>query len=95
MQRLSLSKTELTSKNPKKKAKTKQETMEENIDEEPDEQRKRLEALGKRTLELQGYVNQIQDAVTIGMYRLRDLMVSTTYLRKRLHLSLRILFSKS
>ncbi|KAJ2997602.1 hypothetical protein NUW58_g613 [Xylaria curta] len=32
-----------------------------------------LAALTKRTQELEGYVNQIQDAVTIGMYQLRDL----------------------
>ncbi|KAI0533086.1 hypothetical protein GGR58DRAFT_506761 [Xylaria digitata] len=43
-----------------------------NIDQEPSE-KIRLAALEKKTEELQGYVNQIQDAVTIGMLQLRDL----------------------
>ncbi|KAF2965820.1 hypothetical protein GQX73_g7780 [Xylaria multiplex] len=43
-----------------------------NIDQEPSE-KIRLAVLEKKTEELQGYVNQIQDAVTIGMFQLRDL----------------------
>lgn len=35
----------------------------------------KLEALLQRADELQGYVNQIQDAVTVGMMQLRDLKV--------------------
>ncbi|KAH8156287.1 hypothetical protein CIB48_g11962 [Xylaria polymorpha] len=33
----------------------------------------KLDALNKKTEELQGYVNQLQDAVTISMFQLRDL----------------------
>jgi hypothetical protein len=36
----------------------------------------KLDTLAKKTEELQGYVNQLQDAVTIGMVQLRDLKVS-------------------
>ncbi|TGJ86290.1 hypothetical protein E0Z10_g2465 [Xylaria hypoxylon] len=47
------------------------------VDEEPseDEVKEQIELyiLEKKTEELQGYVNQIQDAVTIGMFQLRDL----------------------
>ncbi|KAI3332931.1 hypothetical protein F4824DRAFT_513841 [Ustulina deusta] len=58
---------------PQEEATPKQEVVEKmNIDEEPSE-KIRLDALEKKTIELQGYVNQIQDAVTIGMYQLRDL----------------------
>ncbi|KAI1149555.1 hypothetical protein F4825DRAFT_453310 [Nemania diffusa] len=44
----------------------------ENVEEEPPEMT-RLEALEEKTKELQGYLNQLQDAVTIGMFQLRDL----------------------
>ncbi|KAI0404823.1 hypothetical protein F4802DRAFT_565609 [Xylaria palmicola] len=33
----------------------------------------KLNAMAKKAKELEGYLNQMQDAVTIGMYRLRDL----------------------
>lgn len=39
----------------------------------------RLEALEEKTKELQGYLNQLQDAVTIGMFQLRDLKVSLMF----------------
>ncbi|KAI0411506.1 hypothetical protein F5X98DRAFT_380679 [Xylaria grammica] len=45
---------------------------ENTVDEELSEQI-RLAIMEKKTEELQGYVNQIQDAVTIGMFQLRDL----------------------
>ncbi|KAI0432076.1 hypothetical protein F5Y09DRAFT_340027 [Xylaria sp. FL1042] len=58
----------------------KQETIEQQMAEErmidkelPVVKKMRLEVLEMKTEELQGYVNQIQDAVTIGMYQLRDL----------------------
>ncbi|KAI0516857.1 hypothetical protein F5B22DRAFT_646591 [Xylaria bambusicola] len=63
----------------KKRAKMKQETVEEignvNIVDKDSKvaEKMGLETLEKKTEELQGYVNQLQDAVTIGMYQLRDL----------------------
>ncbi|KAI8945262.1 hypothetical protein F4801DRAFT_584595 [Xylaria longipes] len=51
-----------------------QDMMEKDDDEELSDKIK-LDALAKKTEELQGYVNQLQDAVTIGMFQLRDLKI--------------------
>ncbi|KAI0555586.1 hypothetical protein F4679DRAFT_578972 [Xylaria curta] len=50
-----------------------QEMMKERNDEEELSDKIKLDALAKKTEELQGYINQLQDAVTIGMFQLRDL----------------------
>ncbi|KAI1740061.1 hypothetical protein F4680DRAFT_465853 [Xylaria scruposa] len=50
-----------------------QEMMMDNNQEEELSDKIKLDALAKKTEELQGYVNQLQDAVTIGMFQLRDL----------------------
>ncbi|KAI0972798.1 hypothetical protein F4678DRAFT_460359 [Xylaria arbuscula] len=57
---------------PKKQEILKRGMEEKNIDEEPPK-KTRLEALEEKTKELQGYLNTLQDAVTIGMNQLRDL----------------------
>ncbi|KAI0863772.1 hypothetical protein F4860DRAFT_49889 [Xylaria cubensis] len=54
-------------------ATTEQKMMKEKNDNEELSDKIKLDALAKKTEELQGYVNQLQDAVTIGMFQLRDL----------------------
>ncbi|TRX90116.1 hypothetical protein FHL15_009035 [Xylaria flabelliformis] len=56
-----------------KEATTEKNMMKKKIDEEELSDKVKLNALAKKTEELQGYVNQLQDAVTIGMFQLRDL----------------------
>ncbi|KAI0470304.1 hypothetical protein F4859DRAFT_515830 [Xylaria cf. heliscus] len=50
-----------------------QEMMDMKNDDEELSDKVKLDALAKKTQELQGYVNQLQDAVTISMFQLRDL----------------------
>ncbi|KAI1291162.1 hypothetical protein F5Y03DRAFT_400920 [Xylaria venustula] len=58
----------------KKQAISKRGLEDKNIDEAPPgKKRTKLEALEEKAKELQGYLNTLQDAVTIGMYQLRDL----------------------
>ncbi|KAK5635499.1 hypothetical protein RRF57_011211 [Xylaria bambusicola] len=84
----------------KKKSKANQETVEKtnkfnSFDKDVEVTEKmKLEALEKKTEELQGYVNQLQDAVTVSMYQLRDLKVSQGLVpplpaKKRLFFNLR------
>ncbi|KAI0447475.1 hypothetical protein F4803DRAFT_574682 [Xylaria telfairii] len=49
------------------------EVMQEDTGNEQLSDKIKLDALTKKTEELQGYVNQLQDAVTISMFQLRDL----------------------
>ncbi|KAI1352326.1 hypothetical protein F5Y01DRAFT_313800 [Xylaria sp. FL0043] len=59
----------------KKQETIKQQMAEEKmvVEELPVVKKMKLDVLEVKIQELQGYVNQLQDAVTIGMYQLRDL----------------------
>ncbi|KAI1747968.1 hypothetical protein F4782DRAFT_534920 [Xylaria castorea] len=63
----------LVCRSEEEEAAAKQEMMEEKNDDGELSDKIKLSALAKKTEELQGYVNQLQDAVTIGMFQLRDL----------------------
>ncbi|KAI1183068.1 hypothetical protein F5B17DRAFT_154072 [Nemania serpens] len=51
----------------------KQDAMEIDEHEEPSEEMVKLHALEKKSEELQGFLNQLQDAVAIGMFQLNEL----------------------